>query len=408
MLRKYIPYTVCLSALIFLSISAFSIRPVHAQGGDLSGVLDLFVENGANPLSDIVTGGLSIANRKVYREAFAELRRERSFYDFDPQTDDRASSGSLRGQSDCSSHTFWFNPMGRGGEYASVLPVDDYELQSYGFQGGTTFLSSKKQSLGIMAGYERGKLRNSYNLNSLVEPYLHWIEPYFPKGYELPEFRNEANSTRFDDIYLGLYYGRMFRYDIEFRGYIGGGHQRYKTSRNDQKHGYVSDYEGASFEMNLEIARYHTIWRGIKLRPFIALDIEHVQQESGQENVAGSLFRFYDRSTLSQMFCRLGADLEKRWSRVDLHGGLSYTFLVLGKRRAEAPIFYPGFMDGVGFQMPGARLGRSSWNLRAGLNFYLNAARTNMLFIDYVADIHTDRANDTALHTAAVGFSLRF
>lgn len=394
MLRQYILHAACLSVFI---LACQSTAVVAQSGGDLSKIPATLLQHGLNPIGDIVPAGQSIANRQVYRQAFAELRRERAFYDYDSYSE--AVPGQTRGQEQHKGHTVWFNPMGRAGDYASTLPVDPYSLESYGFQGGSTIVSTQHQSFGIVLGYERGLFRNRYDSNSAFKKiFSDWVDQ---------PFRSEGNSTRFDDYYLGLYYGRVFSNDLELRAYVGGGHQRYKTSRHDQLYNYVSTYEGASFELNVELGTLVDLGCGTVFRPYLGIDIESVLQESAKEEEIGSLFRSYDRSTFGHLHFRLGADLERRWRRVDIHGGIAYTCMVFGDTRPETRVFYPGY-DNVDFMMSGARLGRSSINFKTGATLYLNSARTTSLFVDYMADVFLDRDGDTGLHTGAVGFAFRF
>jgi len=318
---------------------------------------------------DIVPASQSIADRKVYRQAFTELRRERLYYDY--------MTANTGVPVVYPSHTVWFGPMGRAGQVASVFSADRFNLESYGFQGGSTFFSTPDASVGLLLGYQRGL------------------------------FRNGVSSNRFDDYNLGLYFSRFFDKTIECRGYIGGGHQRHNMHRFDGWDTYGSVYEGDSFELNLEVATYLDFWCGSRIRPYAAMDIEHVTQQAAQESGSGLWFLDYDRNTLSQLFFRVGFDIEKQWQRVDLIGGIGYTCMAIGKTAPSVAAFMPNF-DYVDGMLPGTRFGRSSLNLRAGLNLHLNAARTNTLFIDYMADIFMDRRIGSALHTGSVGFSVRF
>lgn len=324
------------------------------------------------PLSDIVTTGLSIANRKMYRQAFAQLTRE-TYYG---ASTGQGSDGYVAGQSDDAARTFWALPIFRATKFASSFHDRAYDFESYGFQLGSTFWSDRMQSLGLVFGYERGLLRN------------------------------HRDSIRSHDYYLGLYYGRMLPGCVEFRGFVGGGHQRFTMFRNDALYHYSTRYEGSSFELNLELARLLALQNDWLLRPFTALDVEYGDQESAQENEVGDAFRYYQRASLSQMFLRVGADLEKRWRQVDWSGSFGYTFMALGRTRAKASLFYP--TRGYGTRCYGTRLGRSSLNFRTGLNWSLNASGTSTIFIDYLADVYLDRADDPALHTASFGMTVRF
>lgn len=426
--QKGVFCSICLAITMFCSVlsAQTTIKTPKYVDPIIPESVQFVLDNGLNPYSDIVPSGMSIANRKLYRQAFGELSRQRSFYDFE-SSDAQGFARSIKGQASQNvvSKTAWINAIGRGGEFSSILPVDKYDLESYGFQAGATLFSTKCNSLGVMFGYERGFYRNRYDMNSyipsikqditsLTESYYQTVYPaeeynVYVNDFEVSPFRQESNSTRFDDYYLGLYYSHFFDDNHEFRTFIGGGHQRYKTRRNDQKHHYETTYDGASFALNFEFARYYKAQRsGILFRPYIGMDIEHGYLESAMENEVGNLFRFYDRSYLSQLFVRFGLDIEKRWRRVDLHGGVGYTGLLIGKRQVNGVALYPALDEGTAVGNSGARLGRNSINLKAGTNLYLNTARTQSIYVQYVADLHWDRAEDTSLHTFWVGYVVRF
>lgn len=312
-----------------------------------------------------------------------------------------------------SAKTFHIEFIGRGAEIQPNEPIlglnlDNYGLQSYGFQAGGLLKSTPCSAFGFLLGYERGFFRNKYNLQDLLAPNRNNVDNMFPeiKGYS---FKEDNNSTRFDDYYFGLYYGTFIQQNLEFRTYIGGGHQQYNTRRTDQHYVYKSVYEGASFELNAELAR-NIQFRpdGIVYRPYVGADIEHNSLEAGQEQEIGNLFRYYDRTYLSQLFVRLGLDMEKRWQCFDTHGGIGFTSLFLGKRFTKTDTFFPGIDGGYEYPISTSRLGRFSWNLKAGGNLYLNRARTQSLYLDYFADIYTDRAGDTAVHTGSFGYAVRY
>ncbi|MDR1963836.1 MAG: autotransporter-associated beta strand repeat-containing protein [Planctomycetaceae bacterium] len=323
-------------------------------------------------LGDVITTGLSIANRKLYRKPFAELLRETMYR----KTVNSNVNATVRGQAIQPTRSIWFAPTARANRFASTFVGGTYDFEAYGMQTGSTLWSNNNSSLGLMIGYERGALRNR----------LDWIRSH--------------------DYEIGLYYGRIFRTGSEFRGFIGGGFQTFTASRNDTVETYMTKYDGSSFEINAEFGKLFAGKNGTLFRPYFAADIEYSGQTAAQENEIGNAFRHYGRADLSQFFVRLGADIEKRWQYVDLNGGLSYTGLLFGQTRAKAPIFYP--TRDAGTTSYGARLGRSSWTLKTGLNWHLNRQRMNTIFLDYYADLYMDRAGDTVQHSGNLGILVRF
>ncbi|MDR0337982.1 MAG: autotransporter domain-containing protein, partial [Planctomycetaceae bacterium] len=326
-------------------------------------------------LGDVITTGLSIANRKLYRKAFTELFKETIYH----KTVTRNTNDSIRGQTAQPTRSIWFTPMARANKFASTFVGGTYDFEAYGMQTGSTFWSSNNSSLGLMLGYERGSLRNT----------LDWIRSH--------------------DYQIGLYYGHIFRSGYEFRGFIGGGFQTFTASRNDMVETYTTKYDGSSFEINVEVGKLFANQNGTLFRPYIATDIEYSGQTAAQESEIGNAFRHYGRADLSQFFVRFGADVEKRLQFIDLNGGISYTGLLFGQTHAKAPIFYP--TRGVGTTSYGARLGRSSITLKTGLNWHLNRQRTNTMFLDYFADIYLDRTgrvDENVLHSGNLGILVRY
>ncbi|MDR2439255.1 MAG: autotransporter domain-containing protein, partial [Planctomycetaceae bacterium] len=336
-------------------------------------------------MGDVITTGLSIANRKLYRNVFTELFREtmyrktaiRNINSNDNNNDN--SNASVRGQAVQPKRSIWFTPSARANKFASTFVGGTYNFEAYGMQTGSTFWSNNNSSLGLMIGYERGSLSNK----------LDWIRSH--------------------DYQIGLYFGHIFRNGTEFRSFIGGGFQTFTASRNDMVETYMTKYDGSSFEINAELGKLLVTQNGTLLRPYFAMDIEYSGQTAAQENEIGNAFRHYGRADLSQFFVRFGADVEKRWQYIDINGGASYTGLLFGQTRAQAPIFYP--TRGAGTTSYGARLGRSSVTLKTGLNWHLNPQRVNTIFLDYFADIYLDRAGkvgDSIQHSGNLGILVRF
>ncbi|MDR0705814.1 MAG: autotransporter-associated beta strand repeat-containing protein [Planctomycetaceae bacterium] len=323
-------------------------------------------------MGDIITTGLSIANRKLYRKVFVELLRETMYR----KTVTQNINGSVRGQAAQSARSVWFTPTARANNFASTFVGGIYDFEAYGMQTGSTFWSNNNSSLGLMIGYERGSLSNR----------LDWIRSH--------------------DYQIGLYFGHIFRSGSEFRSFIGGGFQTFTASRNDMVETYMTKYDGSSFEINAEWGKLFAVQNGTLFRPYFAVDIEYSGQTAAQEDEIGNAFRHYGRADLSQFFVRFGADVEKRGQFIDINGGASYTGLLFGQTRAHAPIFYP--TRDAGATSYGARLGRSSVTLKTGLNWHLNRQRMNTIFLDYFADIYLDRAGGTVQHSGNLGILVRF
>ena len=323
-------------------------------------------------LSDSVTTSLVIANRRMNRHAFAQLDRETT-YSIRPM-----GGSGVRGQSSRElTRSAWFAPTIRANRYASMFHVDNpYWFESYGMQAGSTVWSNQTNTVGATFGYERGLLHNY------------------------------ADSVRAHDYYLGVYTGHIFSDAYEVRSFLGGGYQDFTSFRNDGAFNYVAKYKGSSFEGNIEFARLYVGRNGNLLRPFVGLDFEYAHIETGEENEVGYEFRQYPRSSLTQFFARVGAKIERRWTRCDIHGSGTLRGLLIGPVRPEGNVFYP--TRGTGSEQLGARMGSSGITLNVGGNWYLDQRRTAAMFLDYTVDMFFDNDADAAMHTGNIGLSYRF
>ncbi|MGL4594145.1 MAG: autotransporter outer membrane beta-barrel domain-containing protein [Thermoguttaceae bacterium] len=340
--------------------------------------------------SDIVTVNLSVANRKLYRSAFAEMFRETllSSATLASSAQNRSDSsdlgnsvlGQVRSFSTASpvSRSVWVSPIGRGGDFATTTPGGSkYFFDSYGVQGGSTLWSSRRSSIGVLLGYERGLTRN--NLDSSLN----------------------------HDYQLGFYFGHISDNGYEFRGFLGGGLQSYTTHRmEDQWTNIKTALNGSTFEANLEVSRLFVEPKSILLRPYFAVDAEYGTINSAQESAFNPHFRQYGESALSQCSLRVGLDIEKRWHCLDWNFGVGYSGVIIGSDRASVPVFFPAL--GTKTSADGSKLGRSTIMLKTGLNYHLDERRRNSFFADYYADIYGDRPGSKALHTGIVGYRVIF
>jgi len=323
-------------------------------------------------LSDSVTTSLVVANRRMNRNAFMQMDREAT-YGVGP-----LANAITRGQGTQQlTRSAWFTPTIRANRYGSTFHVNDpYWFESYGMQAGSTVWSDRLNTLGFTFGYERGLLHN------------------------------HTDSVRAHDYFLGLYHGHVFSDVYEIRSFLGTGFQDFTSFRNDGELDYVAKYKGGSFEANVELARLYVGRNGYLLRPFIGLDLEYAHIETGEENEVGYEFRQYPRSSLTQFYARLGAEIQRRWSRFDIHGGATLRGLLIGPVRPEGNVFYP--KRGAGSEQRGARMGSSGVTLTTGFNWYLDRRKTAGMSFDYTADIFFDSDANAAMHTGSTGLFYRF
>ena len=323
-------------------------------------------------LGDAVTTSLVMANRRMNRQAFAQMDREAMY------SVGSMGNAGLRGQSNQPlTRSAWFSPTIRANRYASTFHTDDpYHFETYGMQAGSTVWSDQRNSLGVTFGYERGLLHN------------------------------HSDSVRSHDYFLGAYHGHVFSDVYEVRSFLGLGSQDFTAFRSDGVYHYTARYKGGSFEGNIELARLYVGRHGVLLRPFVGLDFEYAHIETGEENEVGYEFRQYPRSSLTQIFTRFGAEVERRWARFDAHAGGTLRGLLIGPARPEGHVFYP--TRGAGSDQLGAKMGSSGVTLNTGFNWYLDQRRSAAFFLNYYADVFFDNDANSAMHTGNIGLSYRF
>ncbi|MGL4593458.1 MAG: autotransporter-associated beta strand repeat-containing protein [Thermoguttaceae bacterium] len=335
-------------------------------------------------LSDIVATSMLLPQTRMYRTAFQQISNEwlstpsgRSYPTW---------RGLLnRGQQRFDTHAAWATFIGRGENIESTYFDNQYAMQSYGVQAGASFYSDATRSFGLLFGSEKGMISN---------------------------FSDKVEN---EDYYLGLYYGQLFRSNIDLKTYIGGGWQKNDLTRTSNDNRYTSRYNGSTFNLDAEIGRRFTGKNNWMIRPFIGADLA-VRQIGGSTEKSIDLatsneYRSYNGTTLTTFITRTGIDTSKSWNRVDIHGG-TQVGLNLGDRRPVTRITYPkateaGFVrdwvDGTG-----ADIGRFEWGFNVGMNVFLTEKRNALFFIDYNADWYLDRDKSPLGGTGTTGFSWRF
>lgn len=330
-------------------------------------------------LSDVMSMSSVMAQTKMYRTAFQQIKREWAS-DCPAALRQIRSNESLRGQDASTPYrTAWMNFVGRGDHFESSYHNDDYSLQSYGVQTGISLYSTCDRSFGLMFGREEAKLSNDFD-----------------------KVENE-------DYYLGFYFARQFQRNFDFFGYVGGGWQKNDMIRRSNERMYGTDFKGNTFNFNFEIGKRFYNDRCTLFRPYFGFDVEIVRVGSAEEQTLDGLDsnekRNYRRSDLNQVFFKVGFETMRSWRKIDLLGGINLNWNI-ADTTPETVIYYP-FVDKsvTGY---GSDLGRFNVGLNVGLNWYLTERRNAVFFIDYLGEIHQDRKNHFAYGTGTVGFSWRF
>ncbi|MDR2755582.1 MAG: autotransporter-associated beta strand repeat-containing protein, partial [Planctomycetaceae bacterium] len=338
------------------------------------------------PLSDIVAASLLLAQTKMYRTVYQQITREwLSECAEHPSRESVSASIQSRGQTKHSpQRNAWMTFVGRGDDFESNYFKEGFNLQSYGVQAGLSFISNCTRSFGLLFGREEGKLSNY------------------------------SDQVKNEDYYLGLYYGQVFRSDLDIRTYIGGGWQNNDLIRTNNGYRYGSNYNGNTFNLNFELGRRFKGRREWNVRFFGGADLE-VSRIGGSTERSLDLeksneYRQYRRSELTKFITRAGMEVMKNWRQIDLHAGsqLGWNF---GDTRPQTEIYYPaltGTYAKPNVLSRGTHLGRFEWGFNVGMNWFLSERRNTLFFLEYNGDIYLDRDGDTSAGGGTVGFSWRF
>ncbi|MDR2441757.1 MAG: autotransporter-associated beta strand repeat-containing protein, partial [Planctomycetaceae bacterium] len=345
-----------------------------------------YIRREPRPLSDIVATSLMLAQTKMYRTAYQQITREWLSECTDhPLQESVASTIQARGQAKHHpQRTAWMTFVGRGNDFESSYFNEGFNLQSYGVQAGLSFLSNCTRSFGLLFGREEGKLSNY------------------------------SDQVKNEDYYLGLYYGQVFRSDLDIRTYIGGGWQNNDLIRTNNGYRYGSNYNGNTFNLNFELGRRFKARRDWNVRFFSGVDLEVSRIGGSTERSLdwekSNEYRRYHRSELTKFIARTGMEVMKNWRRIDFHAGsqLGWNF---GDTRPQTDIYYPA-LEGTSIKAnvlsKGAHLGRFEWGFNVGMNWFLSERRNTLFFLEYNGDIYLDRDGDTSAGGGTFGFSWKF
>jgi outer membrane autotransporter protein len=230
----------------------------------------------------------------------------------------------------------------------------------------------------------------------------------FQLGYSDPKLREGDDRIEGSDFQVGLYGGSMVGNYIELKGFIGFGHQNFKSNRNVYVNlpGYQSQslvahgrYDGDTFNFSFDISRPLFLGFSI-LRPTIGLDSEHAFRYAFTETGSPIAMKF-GRSSLSRTRARFGLSLETTTlDRAIITGRLGYSALLGGHDYATAD----GVMVGTNVPAMSVRsvaVGKSFFEAGVGTKIFLNPVKTLALVGNYDATV----GNRWAEHQALIGFS---
>jgi hypothetical protein len=238
-------------------------------------------------------------------------------------------------------------------------------------------------------------------------------------------------SAQDDDISIGLYHGTKLFQNWEWKNYLGVGLQDYRMNRNVninltdlewQNDDYyfannplgnfggslTSDFLGYTFSGSTELARpfYFGGCGEYMFRPYLALDLAMVWQNSDSETghfLNNELVALdYLSATNIRVYGRPGFLLERNGRRTSLHAGLSYAFLMGGRRYTDVNNRFQ--IGGNEFNVRGVDDGSGfvTWNF--GGNVYLGKRNLCSIILDYWGSA----GSHSVTQSAQLGFQKKF
>ncbi|MDR3199757.1 MAG: autotransporter domain-containing protein [Planctomycetaceae bacterium] len=278
----------------------------------------------------------------------------------------------------------------------------DNRIHRYGIVAGIDRSCLRPESyIGIMIGLNRGKL-NTY------------------QAY-----------AQDDDLNIGLYHGTKLFEKWEWKNYLGVGIQDYNMRRtvninltdlewHEEDYGFknnplgdfggtlTSDFLGYSLSGSTELAQpfYFGDCGEYLFRPYMALDLAMVWQNSTKEDGhfenSGLVTLNYLSATNIRVYGRPGFILERNGRRTSLHGGLSYAFLMGGRRYTDTENRFQ--IGGSTFNIRGVDDGSGfiTWNF--GGNVYFGKQKHCSVILDYWGSA----GSHSVTQSAQLGFQKKF
>ncbi len=289
-----------------------------------------------------------------------------------------AQAQQYRGQAPlvANMRNIWFTPTYQGVSVRSDGNARGFNIERPGFQLGWDKRVAPNASVGLMLGYSSPSLHQNYDIVDAA------------------------------DFQCGIYGGAMVGYFVEVKGFIGFGHQNYKSTRTvdlrpigmptQSAHG---TFDGDTFNFSLEVAR--PLFLGFSvLRPIIGIDSEHAYRYAFAETGDAIAMR-YGRSSISRTRMRFALDLETcTLERMIWHGRIGYSANLGGKDYAETTAQFINVYSPEQ-TIRGVAVGTSYFEAGVGVKYFLNPAKTLSLVADYDASI----ANRWAEHRGVVGIT---
>ena len=201
-------------------------------------------------------------------------------------------------------------------------------------------------------------------------------------GYSDPVLTQYQARYTANDYHIGFYGGTYVQCKYELKGYLGFGFQDYTTRRTTGLAGVNQSGRtaGSNFAMSFELARPLDDERGGLWRPYLALDLNNVQQDAYREFGNASAFQ-YDDASLTKTFFRLGVNREINRNHWKIRSGMAYSTQLGGQSTPES--YERRTATSQWYTQYGTDTGRDFIHGNVGLEYFLNCRRTTSLFSDY-------------------------
>ncbi len=322
-----------------------------------------------NQLSaDVIANATFMGLDSPWKRPFDRLNLDSQMVYVQPQR-------QYRGQMIANMRNIWFTPTYQGVSARSDGNGTGFNIERPGYQLGWDKRVAQNASVGFMLGYSSPSLHQD---NDIVDA---------------------------SDFQFGLYGGAMVGYYIEVKGYIGFGHQNYKSSRTvdlrsiglTSQSGHAT-FDGDTFNFSLEVARPLFLGFAV-LRPTLGLDSEHAFRYAFEET-GDSIAMKFDRSSISRTRARFALALETcTLERAIFSGRLGYSALLGGYDYAETSAQFVN-VYAPAQTVRSVAVGKSYFDAGVGCRYFLNQSKTLSLVGDYDASV----ASHWAEHRGVVGF----
>ena len=251
--------------------------------------------------------------------------------------------------------------------------------------------AASNSRFGVLVGYDR-VLSSQSTLGFLF-------------AYSSSEQSQWYSRVYANDFLFGLHYNTLLqdRYELKLWGSYGT--QAYRLRRElaipDQDGRMAANYTGNTVALSAQVAM-PIKWDAHVVRPFAALDLNVVQQNSARESGYEAIALRYSNADWAQLFGRVGVKADYTWRKWTYNASLSYAMMFAGD---EAPTVKNQFLaGGSSFKVQGTDLGQHFFNFGLGGRRWLNARETQMLFVQY----NSEYGKNSNEQTVSLGYQRAF